>query len=98
MFAEDFGLAGAVYTDPARVVYRVLGLKHRRADAMTLGALKNTWRAYKSGYRQTSVQGDPWQQGGVFVVDSQGRVKYGYASETTGDHPPLSEILDAVGR
>jgi peroxiredoxin len=96
MFAEDQKLLGAVYTDPTRAVYRALGMKDGIKSALKLGALKNAWRAYRAGYRQTSVQGDPLQQGGVLVVGPDGAIAYAYLSETAGDHPPVDEVLDAL--
>ena len=39
------------------------------------------------------TQGKPDQQGGVLVVGADGRVRYGYASEVAGDHPPVEKVL-----
>jgi len=95
-FAEDQKLEGHVFTDPKRVVYRALGMREGLGSALKADVLKNAWRAYRRGFRQSSVQGDPWQQGGVVVVDAAGRVVYEYRSETAGDHPPTAEILRAL--
>lgn len=95
-FAEDQKLEGRVFTDPERVVYRALGMREGIRSSLTVGAFKNAWRAYRKGFRQKSVQGDPWQQGGVLVVDRSGSIAYEYLSRAAGDHPPTSAILGAL--
>lgn len=100
-FAEDQHLEGSVFTDPERVTYRALGMREGLRSALKLRLLKNTARAYAKGFRQTRVEGDPLQQGGVLVVDGTGRITFSYISETAGDHPTLEAVLtalDALGR
>jgi dehydrogenase/reductase SDR family protein 12 len=57
---------------------------------------RNALRALRSGSRQTGVQGDPWQLGGVFVIRPGGDLTYRYVSGEMGDHPPVEEILAAL--
>jgi hypothetical protein len=44
------------------------------------------------------VQGDPWQQGGVFVIDATGRIRYSYVSRYAGDHPDPVPVVDILRR
>jgi NAD(P)-dependent dehydrogenase (short-subunit alcohol dehydrogenase family) len=56
----------------------------------------NALRALRSGSRQTGVEGDPWQLGGVFVLRPGGELAYRYVSAEAGDHPPLDDVLAAL--
>ena len=40
--------------------------------------------------------GDPWQQGGVFIIRPGNRVDSAYISAEAGDHPSAEAILYAL--
>ena len=61
-----------VAVDPQRAAYRAFELRRGVTRAFNLGSVRSALRAYGEGYRQSSVQGDPWQQGGSFVIDTAG--------------------------
>ncbi len=92
-FEERNGLQGRVYTDPARLVYRALGMRHGVGTSFNPRMLKHAWRAYKAGHRQTKTLGDPWQQGGTLVVSTDGEIAYTHVSKTAGDHAPVHSVL-----
>lgn len=97
-FASRTGMdAKNVFTDPGRLAYRALGMRHGVGG---LGGLRSTMasglRAWRSGYRQESLQGDPWQQGGTVVVSRDGTIAYRYLSRAAGDYAPLGAVLDSV--
>ncbi len=56
----------------------------------------NSLRAIRAGIRQGPTQGDPWQQGGVFVIRPGNVTAYAYVSEEAGDHPPVADVVAAV--
>lgn len=95
-FRERTGFDGEVYTDPGRRAYGALHLHRDLGSTFNLRTIRSAWRAFSAGNRQTRVQGDPWQQGGVFVVASDGEIVYGYASQHAGDHPPVEDLLVAA--
>ena len=98
-FREATKFPGPIYSDKKREAYAAAALT--RGVGRTLlhpRALLAGVRAFAKGFRQGATQGDPWQQGGVLVIDSSGEVLYHYASAFSGDHPPDAAILDAVGR
>jgi len=98
-FRNEHGIESPLYVDTQRDSYRALGMK--RGVGVTLastGAWKNMVRALKNGYRQGPTRGDAWQLGGVLVVLPKGRVAYRYLSNEAGDHPPVAEVLAALGR
>ena len=53
-------------------------------------------RAFRSGARQTTTKGHPFQQGGVLVIAPGTKVLYRHVSSTAGDHAPLDRVLAAL--
>ena len=97
-FRKHLGLEVPLYTDPSLETYRALAL--RRGLVRTLLNAR-TWghavRALAGGFFQGRTRGDPLQLGGVVVLHPDGTVAYRYASAEAGDHPPMAEILSALG-
>jgi hypothetical protein len=56
----------------------------------------NSARAAAAGLTQGQATGDIAMLGGIFVVDQQGRFRYGYINEVAGDYPPIPDILSAI--
>lgn len=85
-----------VLTDPSLASYRALGMK--RSVAATLGP--QTWlaaaRATVTGHAQTGVEGDPWQQGGLFALARGGEVVYARPNRDAGDRPDIAAALTAL--
>ncbi|MBI3974464.1 MAG: redoxin domain-containing protein [Chloroflexi bacterium] len=82
-----------VLADPSRAVYARYG--------MTRGPL---WRIYGPqvawGYlrlflrgRRTHIRGDTLQQGGDFVVDAQGILRFAHAGKDSFDRPSIDELI-----
>jgi NAD(P)-dependent dehydrogenase (short-subunit alcohol dehydrogenase family)/peroxiredoxin len=95
-FREDFELECPILVDPELRAYRAAGLRRGRVELLSPRLPLNALRALRSGSRQTGVQGDPWQLGGVFVIRPDGDLTYRYVSREAGDHPPVDEILAAL--
>lgn len=97
-FREDMDLDCPILVDEGLRAYRAAGLRRGRVEALSPRLPLNALRALASGSRQTGVQGDPWQLGGVFVVRPGGELMYRYVSREAGDHPPTDEIIDALDK
>jgi NAD(P)-dependent dehydrogenase (short-subunit alcohol dehydrogenase family) len=95
-FREDFELDCPLLVDPELRAYRAAGLRRGRVELLSPRLPLNALRALRSGSRQTGVQGDPWQLGGVFVIRPGGDLTYRYVSREAGDHAPVDEILAAL--
>jgi dehydrogenase/reductase SDR family protein 12 len=95
-FREDFDLDCPILVDPDLHAYRAAGLRRGRVELLSPRLPLNALRALRAGSRQTGVQGDPWQLGGVFVIRPDGELMYRYVSREPGDHPPVDEILEAL--
>ncbi|MBC8187474.1 MAG: SDR family NAD(P)-dependent oxidoreductase [Proteobacteria bacterium] len=97
-FREDMDLDCPILVDEGLRAYRAAGLRRGRVEALSPRLPLNALRALASGSRQTGVQGDPWQLGGVFVVRPGGELMYRYVGREAGDHPPTDEIIDALDK
>ena len=42
--------------------------------------------------------GDPWQQGGVFIIRPGNRVEFAYISAEAGDHPSAEADVSALDK
>ena len=84
-----------VYTDPKLTAYTALGFK--RSVAATLGPASTLAfvRATARGHRQTSIEGDAWQQGGLLATAPGGRLLYIERNRGAGDRPDLDAALKA---
>jgi peroxiredoxin len=85
-----------VVTDPSLEVFRLAGMERSRASTYGPRAAYNAGRAMLRGCRQTAIEGDVLQQGGVVVIDPSGEVAYVHRDRALGDHPPTAEILEAA--
>jgi peroxiredoxin len=97
-FREELAFDGTILVDPSLEAYRLAGLRRDFSAALSPRSVLNAWRALRDGYRKRKVQGDPWQQGGVFVIAPGDQVRYAYVSQVAGDHPAPSDVLEAVER
>jgi hypothetical protein len=97
-FMRRVGLSDRVYTDPARILYRALGMRHGMMRVYNLEVARNFRRATLAGYRNFGVRGDRWQLGGTVVIESTGNVAYRFVSELAGDHGSVSDVLFALKR
>lgn len=95
-FMRHFGMTQGVYTDPARLLYRKLGLRHGLRTSINWSSTQHARRAHAAGFRGMGVRGDVWQQGGVLVSSADGHIVYQHQSSIAGEHPELSAVLSGV--
>ena len=100
-FIERFPLADKpvdIVTDPSLASFRAAGLI--RSFWATFGpkALWDAIRAIGAGHINRWGEGDNLQQGGILLVDAEGRVAWYYRNLSIGGHPPSVDIVDAAMR
>ena len=95
-FKKDLAFEGPMYTDPSLETYRAAEMKRSVGRTLSLASAKKAIGALKGGFMQTRTRGDPWQLGGVVVINRDGEVTYRQASDHPGDHAPVEELLRAV--
>ena len=95
-FAAEKPLDASLYVDPSLKVYEAAGLKRGVGATFNPASVMAGIRALRKGHFQTSTQGDPWQQGGTFVVWPGGEVNYRHVSGFAGDHAPEGQVFKAL--
>ena len=97
-FRKDERIPFELWVDPDMKAYRAAGLRRGLTKTVSRRSLGHVWRAMRNGFRQTKVQGDPWQLGGAFVITQNGKTAYEQISREAGDHPSLSSLLKVLDR
>jgi len=96
MFLEDAPLDARVLVDPALKAYAAAGLRRDLGATLHPKTLLNGIRALRGGFRQGATMGDPWQQGGVFVITPAAGALFTFVSQTAGDHADPADVLAAL--
>ena len=95
-FKKRLNITTPLYVDPQMDAYRAAGLK--RTKLGTIGPL--VWvpalKAFITGHHEDGIQGDPYQQGGVFIIMPGDKVVYSHISKRASDRPSISKILNAL--
>ena len=95
-FRDETRWTGPIFTDPSLAVFKAAELKRGVTKTLAPRALVPTIRAFMRGGRQGKTQGDPWQQGGVLVIGTDGTVLWHQVSDRPGDNATASEIVAAL--
>jgi hypothetical protein len=99
-FRETTSYDGPLYTDPSLAVYEAAQLQRGvgslfRPDMLARSVAKG-FGALRRGARQGVTRGDTLQQGGVLVVDREGRILYRHVSTFAGDNAAPAAIAAAL--
>ena len=95
-FRDREKVKSPLFVDPELRAYQAAGLKRSILSTLSPGVIGRGIRAFAAGKRQGATQGDPWQQGGVFVIRPGNTVDYAYVSQEAGDHPDPAEVIAAL--
>jgi hypothetical protein len=96
VFAKEQELSFDLYVDPSLEAYRAAGLRRDAGATLHPRIFKNALRTFGSGFRQGRTQGDPWQQGGAFVIAPGGRLLFSQVSQVAGDHADPDGLIRAL--
>jgi peroxiredoxin len=95
-FRDEEKLTVPLLTDPSRQSYCALQMRRGLASVLSPAALARGVNAWRAGFRQSRVAGDPLQQGGVVVIAPGGVERFRYISQDAGDHPTSTQVLKAL--
>ncbi len=95
-FAEQESITFTLWVDEKMRAYEAAGLKRGVGALFGRRSAGHMARALKAGFRQTRTKGDPWQNGGAFVITTDGRTLFSQVSRESGDHAELSKIVAAL--
>ncbi|HOJ14323.1 MAG TPA: peroxiredoxin-like family protein [Deltaproteobacteria bacterium] len=97
-FVEETGFPGRLYLSRDLAAYRAFRLERGIWKTLSLASVARALEALFEGFRQGRTDGDPWQQGGVFVLGPRDVLLYQYKSAFAGDLPDPDEVLEAALR
>ena len=92
-FRDAFVPDCEVLTDPWTASYALLGARRGIWITFTPRSWPAILHALRGGFGQSHTQGHAFQQGGVAIIDSSGRVRWSYVSQFAGDRPYPGEIV-----
>ena len=95
-FKKRLQLNTPLYVDPNMEAYRAAGLKRTKLGTIGPRVWIPALLALVRGHHQAGKEGDPYQQGGVFVIFPGDRIIYSHISKRASDRPKVSDILKAL--
>jgi peroxiredoxin len=98
-FVERLKLAGypfELFTDPSRAAYRAVGLTRSLWRVFGPTALAREVLVRTMGYTSTALEGDVLQQGGVGLLDRQGKLRFFAEPEVAAKPVAIERIVDAT--
>jgi len=90
------GYRGELLTDPSRESYKILGFTSGISKVMSFKVLSRGFSALGAGYKPGTIKGSVLQLGGAIIVNPDTTIAYYFSSAEAGDHPPITDLLDAL--
>lgn len=95
-FKDEWKLPFRLLVDPQRLAYQAAELERGVLRTLSARSLGYAFSALRKGFRQGPQQGDNFQQGGALVIAPGGAIRFRQASQRTGDHASIEDLLLAV--
>jgi len=93
-FRKDLSLSYPIICDPDKVLYGMFNLGRATISSLASpSVLLKGIRALSEGYRPGMPQGDTMQLPGVFLIDTEGNIRFSYFSKDPSDHPAVETLL-----
>jgi peroxiredoxin len=97
VFRHDYEVPFPIVSDSDCVLFKKYGLRDMNPrDYRSPRMLVQVVKVLAQGYGYTSGQGSSSQLGGVFLIDTGGKVRYAHIAANAADHPPPQEIIQAA--
>ncbi len=96
-FSGSTGFDGEMYVSRDLAAYRAFRLVRGVWRSIGPGSVYRGVNALKRGFRQGPTQGDPWQQGGVFLIGPGERLGFAHRDRYAGDHAAPEAVLSELG-
>jgi len=93
-FKEEFPFKGEIYIDQKLESFKAFHLKRGFLKTFPINRdmVSMVGAVLKGKVQQGPVQGDTFQQGGTFLINSNGQVLFSHINKNTGDHPTIEEL------
>jgi alkyl hydroperoxide reductase subunit AhpC len=96
-FRHDFEVPFPIVCDPECVLFKEYGLRDMDwRDYYSPSMLLKVVNVMFEGYGYKSGEGSSSQLGGVFLVDTGGKVRFAHIAANAADHPSPREVIQAA--
>ena len=96
-FKDRFDIPFPIIADPEKVLYKAFHLKQATTTALlSPGMAVKGVSAMLRGFGIGMPTGDVRQLPGVFIIDTDGVVRYRYFAEGPADHPEPDLLLEKI--
>lgn len=95
-FTRTHGGGHQVLCDPQGKAFAAAGMTRSWWSTLHWRLFANLARAWRRGFRQDRVQGDPWQQGGVLVFGPSGQLLHQEVDAVVGQPLDVDAVVAAV--
>jgi peroxiredoxin len=93
-FRKQFSLSFPIICDLEKKLYQIYGLGRSSVSRMLSPAvLLKGLKALSRGHTPSVPQGDVMQLTGVFLIDTEGYIRYAHYSKDLSDHPSIETLL-----
>jgi peroxiredoxin len=97
VFRRDYRVPFTVICDPERVLFKKYSLREMTLrDYLSPRMWVKSVQVMAQGYGHKSGEGSEAQLGGVFIIETSGKVAYAHIAADAADHPSPHEILQAA--
>jgi peroxiredoxin len=97
VFKRDYRVPFTVICDPERLLFKKYSLREMTLrDYLSPRMWVKSIQVMAQGYGHKSGEGSEAQLGGVFIIDTSGKVAYAHIAVDAADHPSPQEILQAA--
>jgi hypothetical protein len=95
-FIEKLHFTGEMFVNQDLSAYRAFKLERGFWKTLGPASLIRGIQAMREGFRQGRMDGDNWQQGGVFVLGPGKKLIFQHRNKFAGDHADLDAVLAAA--
>lgn len=96
-FRRDYKVPFTIICDPDRVLFKKYALREMTLrDYLSPRMHAKTLQVLAQGYGHKSGEGSEPQLGGVFLINTSGKVEYAHIAADAADHPSPQDIVQAA--
>ena len=93
-FKKQFHVPFSMIADPEKRLFKAFHLKQATpASLLSVGMAMKGVSALARGHRIGIPKGDVRQLPGVFIIDSDGRIRFRHYAKDPADHPSADDLL-----
>ena len=95
-FVRKFEFPGEIYVSQDLSAYRAFNLVRGAWRSLGPASILRGMGALKNGFRQSSTAGDPWQQGGTFLIGPGEKLLFEHRDQFAGDLVDIDQVIALI--